>query len=150
MRNSLILIALVVLSSNLRAACFQNNTVDSVGNLKVPSLVCIKSLKAELNVFDTSTAAISLSLDSAEVLKVTRNLKGKKIAAGYEVKFNLVSKEDSEGVCDRVSKYTISGTANVDASGKLLKLTALEGETSTSNDWCHDSPQYESFSFTAL
>ena len=150
MKNSLILIALVILSSNLRAACFQNDTVSTVGNLKVPALVCINSLKADLNVFETSTAAIELTLDSEEALKVTRTLKGKKTGTGYEVKFNLVSKEDSEGVCDRVSTYSITGTANLDLAGKLLKVTALEGETSTSNDWCHDSPRRQSFLFNSL
>lgn len=150
MRNSLILIALVILSSNLRAACFQNDSISSVGSLKLPSTVCIKSLKAELNVFETSTAAIELSLDSEDTLKITRNLQGKKTATGYEVKFDLVSKEVSDGVCDRSSSYSISGTANIDTQGNLLKLTSLKGETKTSNDWCHDSPQYGSFSFTAL
>ncbi len=150
MRNSLILIALVILSSNLRAACFQNDSISTVGSLKLPSTVCIKSMKTELNVFEDSTAAIELSLDGEETLKVKRVLKGKKTALGYVVNFDLISKKNSEGVCDRASTYSISGTANIDSFGNLLKVTSLKGETSTSSDWCHDSPQYESFSFKAL
>lgn len=150
MKNALTILALMVISSGVSAKCFQNYSYTTIGNLTLPTKVCVTDLKTDLNAFGQSKGIIEFSINDNDSVKAVKVLTGKKFGNAYLVNFNLVSDEDNEGVCDSVASYIVTGSATISLTGELLKINKVSGETTQSSDWCHDSPTINTFEFSKL
>ena len=132
------ILAFLVSFSSFASECFIRNSNLAVKEVSLAKEVCITGIELKLQVFGTSEALISYTLDGKEVSKTVR-LNSPNYHSQNTVSFfvNSIESSFSGGGCGHTIEADSLAVLVMDKDGGNAHIESIEANVSKSNDNCH-------------